>query len=220
MTRLLMILLMLAPLAACNCGPFGGSARLFDHQRDQPFGPGGRASSMQLLVDWDFVRKNDRAWWACGAMTVDVCAAVAACEAVLPRRGWSRRLPLAPRGSLHDDTFEDTRVIVCVDPVVALSVPVQDCRGDHSWLIEPDGAAAFVKVAGASVYPPRGYRYGTCIAYHPTVTVVMPGSDPPVRTIENAEQGCTLIRVWWGSLALVRSGERWGVIAHPVAAGL
>lgn len=208
-------------LTGCNAGPFGGSASLWDHQSDQPFVTGGKRASMKLSTKWDFVRVDQSAAWACGTARLPVGQAVEKFERASPRTGWSQRYPDRPKGSLgdFDDTFSDTRTIVSVDPLLVVSVPIEDSFVDHRSLLEPDSSVAHFKSAGARVNLPRGYRYGTLLPYHQSVTVITPELDPQVSTLSAGENSSLLIPVPWGAIELVRQGDCWRAVARPERAG-
>jgi hypothetical protein len=171
---------------------------------------------MKLSTNWDFVRIHERAEWSRSTDCLSVVDAVAMIENVAPRTGWSRRFPSASKTPYvdNDDSFLDTRTIICVEPLIAVSVPIEDSVVGDSPLISPDSSAASFKFAGARVQPPRGYRYGTRLPYRPTVTVIMPGEAPNAR-VRTADGNLPLdIQVPWGRIELARVNDQWQAIAH------
>lgn len=194
-------------LAGCNAGPFGGSTSLFDHQSDQPYAANGRRARMDISLRWDFVNMNEAAAWKHGRTNRSVTDVVQACDDILPRNGWIA-LENEDQYAYEPNAFNDTRVIVCVDPIVAISVPVPDTLPPNAELIEPDAAAAWIKLAGARVNLPSGYRYGTRIPYHREVTAILPDDGHYLLLVPDAD-GNVRIPVPWGAIELTPSRDQW-----------
>lgn len=208
----------LVGLAGCNAGPFGGSTSLFDHQSDQPYAADGRRAKMDISLQWDFVNMNEAAAWRQGRTIRPVTAVVQACQSVLPRTGWVV-LEDDIQYAREPNAFDDTRVIVCVDPIVAISVPVPDTLPTNTRLVEPDATAAWIKLAGARVNPPSGYRYGTRVPYHPEVTAILPDDERRYLLVAPDADGKVRIPVPWGAIELTRSRDQWRANAVRTRSG-
>ena len=207
---LLLAVLALVTQQGCNAGAAGGSASLFDHQSDQPFATNGHRARMDASVEWDFVRIHEAAAWTHGDSRWPVRDVVAACEEALPRQAWialDDNEPMRPAPT--PNRFADTRVIVCVDPIVAISVPIEDSCEMDSRLVEPDAVVGVAKFGGADINPPLGYRYGTRIPYHPHPTAIIPGAEARQIVVNPDDNGVVRIPVEWGAIELVRNGDEW-----------
>ncbi|MBT8485033.1 MAG: hypothetical protein KJO43_05605 [Phycisphaerae bacterium] len=110
---------------------------------------------------------------------------------------------------------EATRVIVCLEPIVVLSVPVESRSYATSFPeLEVDRDGLIAPPTGYFVTFPWGAEFGTSVPFHPEVVWFSPdlevGPVPP-RFVSDRERR---IDVPWGELILRREGDRW--VVHPV----
>lgn len=205
----LMVILLVAWLCGCNAGPFGGNTRVSD-SGDQPLSTGGRRATMTAEMRWDFVRVDQRAWWNLsdgGRLSVD--HAVRLCEAVSQRR---RNSDYADRRfEAGGITHPTTRIIVCVEPLIAVDVPVASVSQNEYDAIMLRGVSGTFRWSGGHVIAPLGYLYGTRVPYHDDVSWLCASLGQSLRpaTIDGPDR---VIPVTWGELRLVHEGEYWMVV--------
>lgn len=205
----LLAVFFIAWLCGCNAGPFGGNTRVSD-SGDQPLSTGGRRATMSADVRWDFVRVDQRAWWELsdgGRLSVD--EAVRLCESVSQRRRDSDYA-----GRRFDEggiTHPTTRVIVCVEPLVAVDVPVASVSHNEYDGIMLQGVSSTFRWSAGRVIAPRGYLYGTRVPYHDDVSWLCASLGQSLRpaTIDGPDR---VIPVTWGELRLIHEGECWKVV--------
>jgi hypothetical protein len=111
-----------------------------------------------------------------------------------------------------------TSVIVCIDPIVVLSVPV-----DSYVLSGPVGGVAFSPLGVERgdrfglVELPFRLAYGTSVPFHEDLRWWSPSMGTAPSPLDSST-GIRQIQTLWGCLQVVRVGDRWTVSARARSA--
>lgn len=201
-------------LGGCNFHAFGGDVDVILTDMDQPWvGPRERAG-MQAWVGWDFVKSYTEVQWrTTRGEKVDAFRLARRCDALFPREYRPRREgnPGCEPPRYDREEYDDTRVIVSVDPPVVVVVPVASATAIAGGDVVAHGPYAFFKLAWGSVVLPFGYQFGTRVPYHPEVRWFVPVEPAVMHEAEVVDEQHQRIDMGMLRFALKREGDTWVV---------
>lgn len=201
-------------LGGCNFHAFGGDVDVILTEMDQPWKSPQARAGMQAWVRWDFVKSYSEVHWrTTRGDKVDAFGLARRCDALFPREFRPRRegKPGCEPPRYDREEYDDTRVIVSVDPPVVVVVPVASATAIAGGDVVAHGPYAFFKLAWGSVILPFGYQFGTRVPYHPEVRWFVPVEPAVMHEAEVIDDQHQRIDLGMVRFAMRREGDIWVV---------
>lgn len=202
----------------CNFHAAGGDVDVILTENDQPWSSPTSKARMHAWAGWDFVKSYTKVdWHTSRGEKVDAFDLARRCDAMFPRDYRPRRegKPGCAPPRYDREEYEDTRVIVSVDPPVVVVIPVPSATPIAGGDVVAHGPYAFFKLAWGSVVLPFGYQFGTHLPYHPLTKWFVPVEPAEMRETEVGSDDQHRINLGLSAFTLTRDGDQWVVRPEP-----